>query len=159
MKTNCVKILSSVILGALVIAGCDPGDEGEAALLDQEIDEEADEREGVDALDDFAVELGDPSAAGVDCPPHANFCFWKLANYVGKPMVLTAGAFAISDFPDGVRSALKVAGAYRVRMHSEPNFKGSCLVLGPAEKHAQTPNLAFVARSARRIDPGAPGCP
>ena len=137
--------------------GCDPGDEEQAIeLFDGEVAEQP-EHLDIDQVDDSAVEAPDPLATYWDCPDSSSFCFWFQPGYGGKPIAFPPGDFAIKDFGKDVWSMLKRKGTYRVKLFSEPNYKGNCKVFGLSGDSAQSPNLGKV-RSARRMEPSEGPC-
>ena len=165
MNPPYIRFLSaSLLLCVSAAVGCDPGDEEPAAELadDEFVEDEADDEQpanpAVAPLDELAVEAPEPSATYEQCPWHASFCFWQAPNYGGQPIIFPTGDFAVNKFDPPVRSILKRNGTYRVKLFSQPGFKGTCKVFGVDGQWAQSPNL-FEVRSARRMEPHEAFCP
>jgi len=164
MKSMYMKVVTvALVCSTLAVQGCDPGEEeGDLSVrVDDEDEAVVSDDEGVSVEGVFVVEAPDPSGLWTDCPAHKRFCFWGQVNYQGKPLALGEGDFAIKDFGVAIWSVRKLEKSYRVKLFSDPNYKGSCMVLGPDFKDVSVPKVPFPngARSARRMEPGEGGCP
>ncbi len=158
------KLITAAFLFTVAAApACDPIDEDHALepsedelLADALPADDAAEGHALDPFDKLA-EAPDPVAGYYDCPASASFCFWQQIKYGGYPTVLPKGDFAI-NFGTPIRSMVKRDGTYRVKLFSKAGFGGNCAVFGLADKYAQSPNLPFEVRSARRMEPSEGGC-
>lgn len=167
MRSTYTKIVAAALFcSTLAVHGCDPGDEEDLSVRADDADDADDalvaDDEQVPVADAFAVEGPDPSGLYTDCLVNKRFCFWGQANYQGKPLIMLGeGDFAIKDFGVAIWSVRKREKTYRVKLFSDPNYKGSCMVLGPDFKDVSVPKLPFPngARSARRMEPSEGGCP
>lgn len=161
MKSTYLTLTSAALLAAIFALGCEPDDDPDAAEQSSDLelvadDEEIDEQRGIEALEVVSAAPTDPSEAYADCTG-AGFCFWTQIEYGGKPYIQPKGDFAVS-FAQPIRSARKHQGTYRVKMFSNPNFTGQCMVFGCEGCGASSPKLLFPVRSARRMKPSEPGC-
>jgi len=160
-------ITAALLFSVAATPACDVIDEDHAIerseddlLADADADADADDQAMHDAIDppDEFTEAPDPAAANGSCPSSASFCFWTQTEYGGVRTALPKGDFAINNFATSVKSMLKRNGTYRVKVFSMAGYKGSCSVFGLADKFAQSPNLPFAVKSARRMEPWEGGC-
>lgn len=160
MKSAYTRFFAVLLPTLSATVGCDPSDEEQAIELpDDELiaDDEQAEQQDIDRADELAAEAPEPLAGYNQCPDQGKFCFWSQPDYGGQPLVFPAGDFAV-NFNPPVQSMLKRNGTYRVKLFTQPHFKGGCQVVGPDFEYAASPNLGKIW-SARRMEPGEAFCP
>ncbi len=164
MESLYPKMITAALLFTVAAApACDPSDEDhtlerneDELLADAELADDEAEHDALHSLDELA-EAPNPVAGYWDCPASASFCFWQQSKYGGYPTALPKGDFAI-NFGTSIKSMLKRNGTYRVKLFSKAGFAGNCAVFGLADQYADSPNLPFEVRSARRMEPWEGGC-